>query len=140
MSYELVKQAVVLIENEKRMVAFVQLYDPSKQSFQVEQDILKFSASKLTKYMVPSCIRFVLDFPKTPNGKLDKKSLMAQVLDQNVSTLEPNASDLDTTSSAKLGTKSPFYLVLYSIVYNFLVKVLFEPTGTKGNNDKYFPS
>jgi acyl-CoA synthetase (AMP-forming)/AMP-acid ligase II len=40
-----------------------------------ERDVLKFCSENLQPFMVPKCVDFVDSLPKTPNGKIDKKSL-----------------------------------------------------------------
>ncbi len=40
-----------------------------------ERDILKYCADNLEPFMVPKRVVFVERFPKSPNGKIDKKSL-----------------------------------------------------------------
>lgn len=42
----------------------------------IEKEILFQASSQLTTYMIPSEIRFVDEYPMTPNGKLDKKRLI----------------------------------------------------------------
>ena len=42
-----------------------------------EQAVLKYCSETMESYMVPKCVQFLPELPKTPNGKIDKKQLTA---------------------------------------------------------------
>ncbi|MCB1688135.1 MAG: acyl-CoA synthetase [Halioglobus sp.] len=47
-----------------------------------EQDILAFGASNLAKYKAPRRVHFYQDFPRTSNGKVLRKQLLAELADK----------------------------------------------------------
>ncbi len=75
---EIVQSAVVMLyENDingPMLVAFVVLSDKTLGILSLK----KYLRKKLPEYMVPSIIIKVDDIPLTPNGKVDKKSLMTK--------------------------------------------------------------
>jgi amino acid adenylation domain-containing protein len=42
-----------------------------------EKDVLKYCTNHMETFMVPKFVTFLAELPKTPNGKIDKKSLKA---------------------------------------------------------------
>ncbi|MFI3044765.1 amino acid adenylation domain-containing protein [Pseudomonas coronafaciens] len=56
---------------EKRLAGYVLKADPSLQA----TDFTQYLADKLPAYMVPSSFTFVLEWPLSSNGKVDKKRL-----------------------------------------------------------------
>ncbi len=68
-SHPAIEEAVVLAlgdAGERRLVAYVK---------GAEQDLRTFLAERLPEHMVPSAFVFVDAFPRTPGGKLDRKTL-----------------------------------------------------------------
>ncbi len=51
----------------------VQLKDPTKESPEMERELMEFCQSNLTKIKCPRSIDFVDDMPRTPTGKLLKR-------------------------------------------------------------------
>jgi amino acid adenylation domain-containing protein/non-ribosomal peptide synthase protein (TIGR01720 family) len=56
------------------------------------QTLLGFLRGRLPEYMVPATVRFHESFPLTPNGKVDRKILMAYVPDQPRSAWAPQGT------------------------------------------------
>jgi len=48
----------------------------------IEKDVLKYCSQNMEAFMVPKYIEFMDSFPKTPNGKIDKKKLKAREIAQ----------------------------------------------------------
>jgi amino acid adenylation domain-containing protein len=71
-----VHDAVVVVQeheaDDKRLVAYVVPSSPQPPSVSQLQQWL---GSKLPKNIVPSALVFLPEFPKTPNGKLDRRAL-----------------------------------------------------------------
>jgi amino acid adenylation domain-containing protein len=71
-----VRDAVVVVQeieaDDKRLVAYV--VPSSSQPPSVSQ-MQKWLGSKLPQMLVPSALIFLPEFPKTPNGKLDRRAL-----------------------------------------------------------------
>jgi len=70
--HPLVEQAVALVRNDK-ILTYLKACDDKKLSIHELDDIKDFASKKLTYYMMPKFTCQVESFPKTPNGKLDKK-------------------------------------------------------------------
>jgi len=80
-----INSAVVLVQtnanDDAHLVAYIQLEDAVLQSSESSDNTSDFGEIKATisrllpHYMVPNSYRFVSQWPLTPNGKLDKKSL-----------------------------------------------------------------
>jgi amino acid adenylation domain-containing protein len=70
-----VQQAVVMAREdrpgEKKLVAYLVSSDEKKDTAQIRQAIEK----QLPDYMMPSAFVWLKEWPKTPSGKIDKKSL-----------------------------------------------------------------
>jgi amino acid adenylation domain-containing protein len=71
-----IRDAVVVVQedeaDDKRLVAYViASVDPAPGIAQIQQ----WLGTKLPKILVPSSILFLNEFPKTPNGKLDRRAL-----------------------------------------------------------------
>jgi acyl-coenzyme A synthetase/AMP-(fatty) acid ligase len=49
-----------------------------KDSALTENDVLLFASGNLENFMVPKTVQFVIELPKTPNGKIDKMALKQQ--------------------------------------------------------------
>jgi amino acid adenylation domain-containing protein len=47
-------------------------------SILTENDVLLFASQNLENFMVPKTVQFVIELPKTPNGKIDKTALKQQ--------------------------------------------------------------
>ena len=71
-----VRDAVVVVQeaaaDDKRLVAYLVPSSPQSLSATLLQQWL---ATKLPKALVPSALVFLPEFPKTPNGKLDRRAL-----------------------------------------------------------------
>jgi amino acid adenylation domain-containing protein len=66
---------VVLVEDaatDKRLVAYVIAKGATPPAV---ADVQRWLAGKLPKAVIPSSIQFLAEFPKTPNGKLDRRAL-----------------------------------------------------------------
>jgi long-chain acyl-CoA synthetase len=46
-----------------------------------DKDVLKYCMTNMEAFMLPKCVQFVSDLPKTSNGKIDKKKLRAGELE-----------------------------------------------------------
>ncbi len=77
-NHSLIREAVVIaredIPGDKKLVAYIVSENGSKLSI---TDMRNFLMEKLPEYMVPSVFVFLTSFPKTPNGKVDRKALPA---------------------------------------------------------------
>jgi thioesterase domain-containing protein/acyl carrier protein len=67
-----VREAVVTVEGEQRLVAHVVA---SEQYATSEAELSAFLKSRLPHYMVPSAFSFVASLPRTANGKVDRAAL-----------------------------------------------------------------
>ena len=71
-----VRDAVVVVQeheaDDKRLVAYVV---PSSAEPPSVSQLQKWLGTKLPKILVPSVLIFLPEFPKTPNGKLDRRAL-----------------------------------------------------------------
>ncbi|MBE9913479.1 amino acid adenylation domain-containing protein [Paenibacillus donghaensis] len=77
-SYPFVKQAIVLVDEErerKQLQGFIAV-DPAKVGTVSEEEIKSFVKSKLPGYMVPRRIQIVEQAPLTINGKIDRQALL----------------------------------------------------------------
>lgn len=76
---ELVKNVVVSVcenkKNEKQLVAYIILNDPSKKNEFDGKQIQKQILGPLPDYMVPKIWIIIDNLPLLPNGKIDRKSL-----------------------------------------------------------------
>lgn len=76
-----VQDAVVVIREtaagDKQLAAFMRLKDSSGI-----EDIETRLAKTLPRYMIPSLLSVVQDFPRTPNGKIDRQALMTADVEQ----------------------------------------------------------
>ncbi|MGH8928761.1 MAG: AMP-binding enzyme, partial [Acidimicrobiia bacterium] len=71
-----VECAVVAVADElvtNRLVAYATVRDQS-----TEQDLARFCAKRLPRYMVPESFTLVTELPKTSTGKIDRRSLLVQ--------------------------------------------------------------
>jgi len=71
-----VRDAVVVVQedeaDDKRLVAYVV---PSAATPPSVSQLQQWLGSKLPKALIPSALVFLPEFPKTPNGKLDRRAL-----------------------------------------------------------------
>lgn len=72
-----VKEVVVKVhkfsEMDERLVAFL----TNEPNYELDVELIKKRISaKLPSYMIPSAFEVLNDFPRTPNGKIDKKALV----------------------------------------------------------------
>ncbi|CDZ76857.1 Linear gramicidin synthase subunit D [Legionella massiliensis] len=72
-----VKNCVVLVDEQSRskLLAYIEPFD--YQNHPDTQAILQWLKTQLPKYMVPSQLFFIADFPFTLNGKINKTALLA---------------------------------------------------------------
>ncbi|ALG86775.1 acyl-CoA synthetase [Gordonia phthalatica] len=66
----------------EKPVGFVQLVDGVEPSETLAQELIEFTRSDLAAFKAPKEIRFVDELPRTPTGKLVKRTLRDQVLAQ----------------------------------------------------------
>lgn len=95
-----VRDAVVVVQeadaDDKRLVGYVVPSNPRALTAPVLQQWL---ATKLPKVLVPSALVFMSEFPKTPNGKLDRRALPKP--DQKISPAgQEAANDLERQIAA----------------------------------------
>nr|MDJ0728113.1 amino acid adenylation domain-containing protein [Prochloraceae cyanobacterium] len=73
-----IQQAIVTARDE-RLVAYLVLEGTTNNKQQTannkQQDVKDFLKQKLPEYMIPSAFVVLEEFPLTPNGKIDRKSL-----------------------------------------------------------------
>lgn len=79
-----VKEAVVKVHKfsdiDERLVAFAVVEGMEE----IDKEIVRSTLSKnLPVYMVPSLYKFSTDFPRTPNGKIDRKKLIYTLKDDD---------------------------------------------------------
>jgi amino acid adenylation domain-containing protein/non-ribosomal peptide synthase protein (TIGR01720 family) len=80
-SVKQVHQANVIFDDSKQQLfAFV---IQENQSFLQEKEIKQRLKESLPAYMIPSSILMIDDFPRLPNGKIDKKRLKEMIQDSN---------------------------------------------------------
>ena len=76
--HDAVRDAVVVVrgtsEADKQLVAWLL---PSESDVQPAAEVRRHAANHLPAYMVPGTIRFLDEFPLTPNGKIDRRALAA---------------------------------------------------------------
>jgi len=81
--HSLIREAVVIAREDtpgdKRLVAYMVSETPSNPAISDLRDYLK---EKLPEYMIPSTYEFMVLFPLTPNGKVDRLSLPAPEMDR----------------------------------------------------------
>lgn len=97
-----VKECVVRIhkfdEYDERLVAFLNTGNEFRMK---EEEVISSLSQNLPAYMVPSYVRILKGFPRLPNGKIDKKSLIFNVTD--VDTLQKiNPELLNSTQKTLL--------------------------------------
>lgn len=84
-SHEGVDQAVAVVKGNQ-LYAFVHMnasftaVDPMT----LQQELIKFMVTKVPHYMVPHGIKFVDDFPKTANGKLDRLTMATLIVEPSI--------------------------------------------------------
>jgi acyl carrier protein len=75
-SYDTVADTVVLaredVAGDKRLVAYIV---SNKEDASTTQDLRNYLKQKLPDYMVPSAFVYLDALPRTPNGKVDRKTL-----------------------------------------------------------------
>jgi amino acid adenylation domain-containing protein len=95
-----VRDAVVIVQeleaDDKRLIAYVVPTSPQPPSV---AQLQLWLGTKLPKILVPSAVVFLSEFPKTPNGKLDRRALPKP--DHKVSqAIEGAANDLELQIAA----------------------------------------
>jgi acyl-CoA synthetase (AMP-forming)/AMP-acid ligase II/acyl carrier protein len=81
-------------QGEKRLVAYLKHDGEAHPSHFVVQDFVR---ERLPEYMVPAALVFLKDFPRLPNGKLDRSSLPAPVLSTDRHEFRAPATQLQET-------------------------------------------
>jgi amino acid adenylation domain-containing protein/non-ribosomal peptide synthase protein (TIGR01720 family) len=74
MQHPLVREAVVLVQGGKHLVAYLVL-DSAEPGEQWQQDVKAWLLGSLPEYMVPTYLMTLAKLPVTANGKLDRKAL-----------------------------------------------------------------
>jgi amino acid adenylation domain-containing protein/FkbM family methyltransferase len=102
--HEDVEEAVVLLREDvagdKRLVAYYTSANEGEQGAGPEQ-LRTHLAGKLPDYMVPAAYVRLSEFPITPNGKLDRKSLLAPDADAlGVRAYEPPQGEAEAALAA----------------------------------------
>jgi amino acid adenylation domain-containing protein len=72
--YPVVRETVVIVSEESRIVAYVV---PQKEQTLVIPELRSFLESKLPNYMIPAVFVTLEALPLTPNGKVNRKALPA---------------------------------------------------------------
>lgn len=67
----------------ERVTAVVQLVDPSKANDQMAEDLIQFTAERLSKIKTPKQLDFRDELPRHPNGKLYKRLLRDEYWNKN---------------------------------------------------------
>ena len=105
-----VKEAVITIEGEQRLVAHVVV---SEQFATSGAELGAFLKGRLPNHMVPSAFKIVSALPRTPNGKVDRlalssspESLAGPALSEPVAPRDSIESRLLTIWKEVLGTES----------------------------------
>ena len=78
-----VKQAVVVPKYQgvkvQQLVAFIVLEQKVEPSFQLTKAIKQELGQSVMEYMIPQRINYLDQLPQTPNDKIDRKKLLAEV-------------------------------------------------------------
>jgi amino acid adenylation domain-containing protein len=74
LSYERIKEAVVVTKPDEKGDKYICGYIVSQETFNLAE-LIKFLSSKLPDYMIPAHIVPLENIPLTPNGKVDKRAL-----------------------------------------------------------------
>jgi len=113
-----VRDAVVVVQedqaDDKRLVGYVVASSAQPPAVAVLQQWL---ASKLPKMLVPSALVFLPEFPKTPNGKLDRRALpkpeqkTAEVVEGASNDLERQIAAIwcDALGVSRVGLEERFF-------------------------------
>ena len=118
--HEAVRDVVVAVrgtsEADKQLAAWI---IPAASDVRPVAEIRKYAGTQLPAYMIPGTIHFVDEFPLTPNGKVDRRALVA--------------STVPTAPSSPVGAPpTPFESVLLRIFEDLFD---FTPIGV---NDNFF--
>ncbi|MFX0134683.1 MAG: AMP-binding protein [Candidatus Hodarchaeota archaeon] len=82
---EVLEACVIGVPDEKQVQvvkAFVVLKDPSKESLEMAEELIKYCNENLIKWSCPREIEFSKQLPKTLVGKIDFKTLEAQEIEK----------------------------------------------------------
>ncbi len=146
--HSVVESATVLVKENgngsKQLVAYLKSevvgcpdFDGAKLTTEIKQQL----KNTLPEYMIPSSFVFVENWPLTPNGKIDKKSLSQQVQKNNevkfqVAATETETllieiwSDLLSIEKSKLSTNANFFdLGGHSLIAMSLIKKVQQQLG-----------
>ena len=74
--HDSVREAAVLLREDKRLTAYLVLKSTTETKPSVEE-LRRFLSESLPEYMLPSAFVFLEKLPLTPNGKRDAKALLA---------------------------------------------------------------
>ena len=88
-----VQEAVVKVhkfdDKDERLVAFLNV---EEQFDLTRDDMINFLSKRLPPYMIPSFFQLSFGFPRLPNGKVDKKALILEIVESE------GGSDVDFDS------------------------------------------
>jgi carnitine-CoA ligase len=79
---DVLESAVVGVDSklsEQEIMAFIRLRPDAKLA---EEELIEFCQDRLAYFMIPRFIRILEDFPRTPNGKVEKYKLKSMQIDQ----------------------------------------------------------
>lgn len=82
--FEGISNAKVLVNGEKLAKKLVAFYTGTGDDLLDKAALQEYLFDKLPSYMVPSIYRQVDGFPVTPNGKIDKKALLAMLSEEDL--------------------------------------------------------
>jgi amino acid adenylation domain-containing protein len=89
LSHSLVKEAVVLIKQEKSGDKYLCAYIVSERGLLDTGEIRDYLSQSLPDYMIPSYFIFMEKLPLNPNGKIDRKALPEPVVSKGESYVGP---------------------------------------------------
>lgn len=91
-----VNNGVVLVERNNELDKYIAMYVEAGAGV-TKQEIREYLAQYLPSYMVPAKISFVKSIPLTVNGKVDKKSLLVNLVEETISSNRVNSSSITNT-------------------------------------------
>ncbi len=91
--FEKVQMSKVIVREEKNNKLLVAYY-VSEEEYD-EKEIRKFLSNHLPKYMIPTHIIFMKEFPLTSNGKIDVKALPNKITNKKITVNNKAESDIE---------------------------------------------